>query len=127
MDKNTIIIALLTLVIGFGGGYLTGGREPGMGSHMMPNGMMMDDSGMSMGSAMENMMASLGGKSGDEFDKAFLSEMIMHHEGAVDMAEAALGDAKHTEIKDMAHAIISAQTAEISQMKAWQKSWYGIE
>jgi uncharacterized protein (DUF305 family) len=27
----------------------------------------------------------------------------------------------------MANAIISAQTAEINQMKAWLKSWYGEE
>lgn len=127
MDKNTVIIGLITLVIGFGGGYLVAGREPIAGTHMMPNGMMMDDSGMSMGSAMNDMMAGLAGKKGDAFDKAFLSEMIMHHQGAVQMAEAALADSKHTEIKDMAHAVITAQTAEIAQMKEWQRSWYGIE
>ncbi len=127
MDKNTVIIALLTLVIGFGGGYLVAGREPNVGSHMMPNGMMMDDKGMSMGGAMDDMMAGLEGKKGDDFDKAFLSGMIMHHQGAVEMAEAALADAKHEEIKQMAHAIITAQTSEISQMKDWQKSWYGIQ
>ena len=31
------------------------------------------------------------------------------------------------EIKDMAHAIITAQTAEISQMKEWQKTWYNVQ
>ncbi len=127
MDKNTVIIALITLVIGFGGGYLVAGREPAVGTHVMPNGMMMDDNGMSMGGAMNDMMAGLGGKKGDEFDKAFLSGMIVHHQGAVQMAEAALANAKHDEIKQMAHAIITAQTGEISQMKDWQKSWYGIE
>ena len=74
---------------------------------------------------MDAMMAALEGKTGDEFDKAFLAEMIMHHEGAVDMAEAALQNAKHEEIKAMANAIISAQTSEIKQMQDWQKSWYG--
>ena len=127
VDKNTLTIALITLIIGFGGGYLLAGREPAMGTHMMPNGSMMDDSGMRMGSAMDDMMAGLAGKRGDAFDKAFLSEMIMHHQGAVEMAEAALADAKHQEIKDMARAIITAQTSEINQMKGWQKSWYGID
>lgn len=126
MDKNTVTIALITLVIGFGGGYLVAGREPAVGTHVMPNGMMMDDNGMSMGAAMNDMMSGLEGKKGDEFDKAFLSGMIVHHQGAVQMAEAALGNAKHDEIKQMAHAIITAQTAEISQMKDWQKDWYGI-
>lgn len=126
MDKNTVVIALITLVIGFGGGYLVAGREPALGTHVMPSGMQMDDTGMSMGSAMQSMMAGLEGKKGDEFDRAFLSEMIMHHQGAVQMAEAALGSAKHEEIKQMAHAIITAQTGEIAQMREWQKAWYGI-
>jgi uncharacterized protein (DUF305 family) len=121
-----MLIALITLVIGFGGGYLVAGREPSVGSHVMPNGMMMDDKGMSMGGAIDDMTAGLEGKKGDDFDKAFLGGMIVHHQGAVQMAEAALADAKHEEIKQMAHAIITAQTSEISQMKQWQKDWYQI-
>ena len=97
-----------------------------MGRHQMPDGSMMSNN-MSMSDMMASMNAELEGKTGDEFDKAFLTEMIMHHEGAVDMAEAALEDAKHQEIKTMANAIISAQTSEIAQMKAWLKAWYNIE
>lgn len=126
MDKNTVTIALITLIIGFGSGYIVSGREPQVGTHVMPNGAAMDDSGMSTGNAMSDMMAGLNGKKGDDFDKTFLSEMIVHHQGAVQMAEAALSDAKHDELKQMAHAIITAQTAEIGQMKDWQKSWYSI-
>jgi uncharacterized protein (DUF305 family) len=66
----------------------------------------------------------LNNKTGDVFDKAFLSEMIAHHQGAIDMANAALKNAKHQEIKDLANAIISAQTKEINQMKEWQVTWY---
>ncbi len=88
----------------------------------MADGSVMQNGGM--GGAMDNMMEGLQGKTGDAFDQAFLSEMIMHHEGAVQMAEAALQYAKHQEIKDMAKAIISAQTIEIEQMKVWGKSWY---
>ncbi len=81
-------------------------------------------SNSNMHGAMHNMMTGLSGKTGDDFDRAFLSEMIVHHEGAVDMAEAALKNAKHQEIKQMANEIISAQTKEINQMKDWQKNWY---
>jgi len=81
---------------------------------------MMGDSEMTMG----DMVNSLKGKTGDDFDKTFISEMIVHHEGAVEMAEAALKNAKHEEIKKMAEDIISAQTREIDQMKEWQRSWY---
>jgi uncharacterized protein (DUF305 family) len=77
-----------------------------------------------MHSTMTNMMAGLRGRSGDEFDQAFLQEMIVHHEGAVLMAEEALESAKHQEIKTMAEEIINAQTKEIQQMKDWQKKWY---
>ena len=69
------------------------------------------------------MMESLHAKSGDEFDKAFLSQMIMHHQGALDMAKIAKENAKHQEIKTMADNIIKSQTAEIDQMKQWQQSW----
>lgn len=77
-----------------------------------------------MSSTMHGMMSGLENKTGDDFDKAFLSEMIIHHAGAVDMATAALSNAKHQELKDLAKAIIEAQTKEIGQMKAWQQSWY---
>jgi uncharacterized protein (DUF305 family) len=136
MQKNTgIIIAVIALVVGLGIGHVhgasiakkTNGTMSGM--HQTPDGSMRGNGGnaMSMADMMASMNAELEGKTGDEFDKAFLSEMIMHHEGAVGMAQAALTNANHQEIKDLANAIISAQNQEISQMKAWQKSWYGIE
>jgi uncharacterized protein (DUF305 family) len=94
------------------------------GMHMMPDGTLMRHSGMDMASMMADMNAALAGKKGDEFDKAFIEEMIVHHEGAVAMAELALTNAKHKEIRTLANAIISAQTTEISQMKEWLRVWY---
>ena len=84
----------------------------------------MDEHGM-MGtdSSMDEMMKSLEGKAGDSFDKAFISTMITHHEGAIDMAKEAKKSAKHQEIKDLADGIIEAQTKEINQMRDWQKAW----
>lgn len=79
---------------------------------------------MNMHGSMQGMMKGLENKTGDEFDKAFLSEMILHHQGAIDMANAALKNAKHQEIKNLANDIISAQTKEINQMKEWQQAWY---
>lgn len=69
-------------------------------------------------------MQSMHGKTGDDFDKTFMQEMIIHHQGAIEMAQAALQSAKHDEIKQMANDIIAAQTKEIDQMKGWQKQWY---
>lgn len=124
MNTQTIGIAVAALVIGAIGGYALNNNQ--MPRHAMPDGSAMVGMNHSaMQGEMDAMMIALEGKTGDDFDKAFLAEMIMHHEGAVDMAEAALENAKHEEIKTMANAIISAQTTEIQQMKDWQKSWYG--
>lgn len=136
MNQNkTVLVGIGALIIGVILGFGFGGRntERGIGyeygkngMHMMPNGEMMENSGtMSMASMMMDMNAALRGKTGDEFDKVFLSEMIVHHEGAVQMAQLALQNAKHQEIKDLAQAIITAQNTEISQMKGWNKAWYG--
>jgi uncharacterized protein (DUF305 family) len=134
MQKNTtIIIAIVTLVVGLGIGYQMGeskvpvqvAQQNNQGGHMMPNGQMMGGSGtMSMSDMMTSMNAELKGKTGDTFDQAFLSEMIVHHQGAVEMAQLALTNSKHQEIRDLANGIISAQNKEIAEMKAWQKSWY---
>ena len=91
-----------------------------MGMHTTTNSQgMMDNDDMSM----SQMMAGLQGKTGDDFDKAFLSEMIMHHQGAIDMANLAKTNAKHQEIKDMADDILSAQSKEIDMMQTWQTDW----
>ena len=87
---------------------------------MMPNGTTMTDT-------MAGMTSELEGKYGDEFDKAFIQGMIVHHEGAVEMAQQALQSAKHAEIKQMAKEIIDAQTGEINTMRGWLQSWYSIQ
>jgi uncharacterized protein (DUF305 family) len=79
--------------------------------------------GHDMGDSMASMQASSSGKTGDAFDRPFLSEMIVHHQGAVDMAVSAKAYAKHDELKQMADATIAAQNEEIAQMKTWQKQW----
>lgn len=84
---------------------------------------MMDHSAMGMMSDMSGMMSELEGKTGDEFDKAFIEQMIMHHQSAIDMAAPGEQNAKHQEVKDLTRAIVSAQTKEIQQMKQWQREW----
>ena len=69
------------------------------------------------------MTSSLKNKTGDDFDKAFISEMIAHHQGAIDMANLAKQNAKHDEIKNLANDIVAAQTKEINEMKSWQTQW----
>lgn len=65
--------------------------------------------------------------SGDEFDKAFLAQMTMHHAMAVMMARPVVANANHQELKDLAQAMINDQTREIAQMRTWGKDWYGLD
>lgn len=55
---------------------------------------------------------------GPEFDALFLTHMIAHHEGAIDMANDVLGTTENPEVKALAEEIIATQTAEIAEMKA---------
>lgn len=73
--------------------------------------------------SMQEMLEDLKGKTGDNFDEAFISLMIEHHQGAIDMANLAKVNAKHPEIKNLAEDIISAQTKEIEMMREWQSTW----
>lgn len=77
----------------------------------------------SMASGMHMSMTELEGKTGDDFDAAFIADMIEHHQGAIDMAKLANSRAKHQEIKQLSNDIIAAQQAEIEQMRKWQKTW----
>ena len=96
--------------------------------HQMPDGTMMGGKAqMDMNSMMSGMMEGLNGKTGDEFDKAFLAEMIVHHQGAVVMAQAVLKNSKRPELIKLANDIISAQTGEITMMKNWEKEWFNIQ
>ena len=71
------------------------------------------DPAMTMG-----MMAGFDRLTGMEYDLAWLEAMIEHHQGAIDMAERILQWAQHDEIRALAEAIISAQSAEIEAMEA---------
>jgi uncharacterized protein (DUF305 family) len=48
------------------------------------------------------------------YDARFIDSMIMHHQGAIDMANQALKEAEHAEIKTLAEDIIKAQEGEIT-------------
>lgn len=98
-------------------------RIMGMNTNIVEKGgeKIMMNHGMSMG--MDEMTEALKGKSGDEFDKAFIDLMIDHHQGAIDMANLAKQSAAHDEIKNLADDIVNAQTKEIDMMREWWKAW----
>ena len=60
---------------------------------------------------------------GEDYDEAFVSNMIVHHEGAVSMAEMAGPKTSRPEIQDLAFSIITSQSAEIASLRGWQEQW----
>ncbi len=73
-------------------------------------------SGSGMMSAQE--MGDLEKSSGAGFDRMFLTMMIRHHEGAVEMATTESKDGRFEPAKALAQQISSAQKAELAEMKA---------
>ena len=56
---------------------------------------------------------------GDQFDKAYLTDMIAHHQGALNMASQARELSTKAEIRTLADAILSSQATEVQQMMDW--------
>lgn len=65
--------------------------------------------------------------SGKAFDRAYLSMMIAHHQGATDMSRAVLNTVKDAQVKTWTKAVISAQQKEISDMTAWLGTLGGVD
>jgi uncharacterized protein (DUF305 family) len=121
--NNLIIIGLLALILGLGVGYFVGTNKTPTMTHQMPNSSMM--SGTDMDSAMRGMTMSLEGKSGEALEKAFLDEMIVHHQGAIEMAQTLIKGTSRPELIKLGNDIINAQTGEIEIMKKWRADWFG--
>ncbi|MFD7367824.1 DUF305 domain-containing protein [Nocardiopsis alba] len=75
----------------------------------------MDPSDMD-GMLSEDQMSELEGSEGDAFDTLFMEYMVLHHEGAVMMAEAELDEGVNEEARALAQEIIDAQEREIELM-----------
>lgn len=77
-----------------------GGMDHGEGGMMSP-----DD------------MHALMSATGPEFDRLFLSGMIVHHQGAVEMAADLSANGRNAEALALAEAIRDSQNAEIAEMQ----------
>ncbi len=62
-------------------------------------------------------MTALEDASGAEAARLFLEQMIVHHEGAIDMGEMALRGAQNPDVIALIDKIIADQTAEIATMR----------
>ncbi|MGW7683830.1 DUF305 domain-containing protein [Kribbella sp. NPDC054772] len=59
----------------------------------------------------------------NDADVAFATQMIPHHQQAVEMADLALRKATTADVKTLATAIKAAQDPEIKQMSGWLTTW----
>ena len=90
---------------------------PGTGDHM---GDHMGDAGemrMMDGMLSPQEMRELADAEGTEAARLFLEQMIVHHEGAIDMAEDQVEDGTHPQAVELARAIIDTQQREIDEMR----------
>lgn len=98
-------------------GWLTSWKEPvdmpGMSGKDMGS---MDMSSMP-GMRSKDDMAKLAALSGTAFDRMFLTMMMGHHRGAIEMAATEKKDGRYGPAQQLAASITSAQAAEIDKMQ----------
>jgi uncharacterized protein (DUF305 family) len=95
----------------------SGGGMAGMDHDQMGHGSMrMGSGGMAKQMVMEN---------GKYSDKAFIAAMVPHHQGAIEMARVALGNAEHEGVKELSQNIVSTQQSEIEELKSIKKEEFG--
>jgi uncharacterized protein (DUF305 family) len=81
---------------------------------------------MQMGS-MGKSMGALEKATGKTFDIYWMSQMIAHHNIAVDMANFILKNGKDAKVKQAAKSIVQTQSLEVKLMTVWLKSWYNTK
>lgn len=136
MNKETMLIGVIALLVGGIGGYAiahrykdydyrgygwAAGTEYPMGKGMRQgfggNNMPMWNDDDAVGQMMHMMVTS---------EREFITKMIPHHQEAINTATEVLERGGTTvEIRQLAEGIVSAQTKEIADMKAWYAAWYG--
>ena len=125
-NKKFGLLAVILIAVGIAGLVFTYGGYPagyspqlggygGMGNCGIFGGNDYSRGGM-MGSSMMG-----------NIDRHFIEQMIPHHDDAILMAEIALKQAEHAEIKTLAENIRRTQSEENAKMRGWYKSWYGTD
>lgn len=93
-----------------------GGSATGTPSAMMTSPMM-------SGSASTMMSSAAASADHNAADISFAQQMIVHHQGAIQMADLAPDRATNQQVKELAARIKAAQAPEIEQMTAWLALW----
>lgn len=96
---------------------------PGMdhGAHGGHGAASPDDTPVMAGMLTPRQMRALAAASGAEFDRLFLTGMIQHHQGAIDMVHDLMATpdaAEDTALSDFATSVVGDQSAEILRMQS---------
>ena len=86
-----------------------------------PSGGMMNGyhgSSSTLGMMSTSQMSQLRTLSGRALDRAFLTEMTIHHQGAIRMARIEARTGRHPAVRQLAKNVETSQTAEIASMAA---------
>jgi len=96
------------------------GKDVSKAGVSIMGGGMMSQNGMHMG-GQEDIQTL---ENANDFDKAFIEEMIPHHQLAIMMAQMLKSGTNRPEMLSLANNIIESQSKEIGEMQDWYKSWY---
>lgn len=135
-NKNqVIVVGLLALIVGLLLGYFFGlntmpqrgflsneSMYQEMEGHMYEDEIINNDGAMQH--AMDEMMLGFRGLEGEEYEEMFLRGMIVHHIGAINMAEELLEQTDRLELIELANNIISSQSSEVEMMRGWLEEWF---
>ncbi|WP_066378858.1 DUF305 domain-containing protein [Anabaena sp. CA = ATCC 33047] len=125
--QNRFLALSVVLLTSFTGGVLTAcstsTQAQNQDSQTIANDIS-DRQPMNHGSGMIHNMAMDLGPADADYDLRFIDAMILHHQGAVDMAKEVQQKSNRPEMQKLAADIIKAQNQEIAQMQQWRKAWY---
>ena len=100
----------------------SGSDMGGMGGMNPSSGGMGGETGDTPGMMSDADMKTLEAATGADFDRMFLTMMIKHHEGAIEMAKTEQAEGKNRDAVALAKNIEADQTAEIAHMQDLLKS-----
>jgi len=78
-----------------------------------------DDASQEDRAAMKKMMEGMNVPYSGDADHDFVTHMMPHHQGAIDMCETELRHGQDERLKQLCGRIVSGQQAEIRVMQAW--------
>jgi uncharacterized protein (DUF305 family) len=93
-------------------------------SMQMDHGSMQMEDGDTM-RMMDDALADLEALEGEEFEVAYVNQIIPHHQGALEMAQSVVDRAPHQEVRDAAARVIEDQQREIKELTAFLQEKYG--